>query len=84
MPYLLNNETCVDVTVVKTYEKMKHEKIFLDEAMKQKNNRYAERRNAAGFTFMTYAFAETGAICKKMTPLIHRIARYTAKVLFIN
>jgi hypothetical protein len=45
-----------DVTVVNPlidmYAKMKHEDKYLDEAVKQKNNRYAERCNAAGLNFM--------------------------------
>ncbi len=42
----------MDVTVVNPlidmYAKMKHEDNYLAEAVKQKNNRYAERCNAAG------------------------------------
>ncbi len=61
-------DLCVDVTVVNPlidiYEKMKHEDNYLAEAVKQKNNRYAERCNAAGLNFMACAFEATGAICK--------------------
>ncbi len=54
----------VDVTVVNPlidmYAKMQHED--LAEAVKQKNNRYAERRNAAGLNLMACAFETTGAM----------------------
>ncbi len=77
-------DLCVDVTVVNPlidiYEKMKHEDNYLAEAVKQKNNRYAERYNAAGLNFMACAFETTGAICKEVTPLIDRIARNTAEL----
>ncbi len=59
---------------------MKHEDNYLAEAVKQKNNRYAERCNAAGLSFMARAFEATGAICKEVTPLIDRIARNTAEL----
>jgi hypothetical protein len=52
----------------------------LAEAVKQKNNRYAERCNAAGLNFMACAFEATGAICKEVTPLIDCIARNTAEL----
>jgi hypothetical protein len=51
---------------------MKHEDNYLAEAVKQKNNRYAERCNAAGLNFMACAFEATGAICKEVSPLIAR------------
>jgi hypothetical protein len=74
----------VDVTVVNPlidiYAKIQHKNKYLDEAVKQKNNRYAERCNAAGLNFMVYAFETAGAICLEMTPLMDRIARYTAEL----
>jgi hypothetical protein len=59
---------------------MQHKNKFLDEAVKQKNNRYAERCNAAGLNFMACAFETTGAICMEVTPLMNRIARNTAEL----
>ncbi len=77
-------DLCVDVTVVNPlfdiYDKMKQKDKYLDEAVKQKNIRYAERCNAAGLNFMACAFETTGAICKEVTPLIDRIARNTAEL----
>ncbi len=61
------------------YAKMQHEDNYLAEAVKQKNNRYAERCNAAGLNFMVCAFETTGAIWKEVTLLIDRIARNTAE-----
>ncbi len=57
------------------YVKMQHKDKYLDEAVKQKNNRYAERCNAAGLNFMACAFQTTGAICMEVTPLMDRIVR---------
>jgi hypothetical protein len=51
---------------------MKHEDNYLAEAVKQMNNRYAERCNAAGLNFMACAFEATGAICKEVTPQMER------------
>jgi hypothetical protein len=49
-------DLCVDVTVVNPligiYAKMQHKVKYLDEAVKQKNNRYAESCNAPGLNFM--------------------------------
>ncbi len=56
---------------------MQHKDMYLDEAVKQKNNRYAERCNAAGLNFMACAFETTGAIFMEVTPLI---ARNTAEL----
>jgi hypothetical protein len=65
-------DLCVDVTEVNPL-------IDIYNKMKQKNNRFAERCNAAGLNFMACAFETTGAICKDVTPLIDRIARNIAE-----
>ncbi len=71
MSYLLRflkDETFV--WLIDIYAKMQHKDNYLDEAVKLKNNRYAERCNAAGLNFMACAFETTGAICMEVTPLI--------------
>jgi hypothetical protein len=59
---------------------MQHWNKYLDKAVKQKNNRYAERCNAVGLNFMACAFETTGAICMEVTPLMDRIDRNTAEL----
>jgi hypothetical protein len=58
---------------------MQHKDKYLDEAVKQKNNRYAERCNAAGLNFMACAFETTGAIGLKVTPLMDVTLRNVSK-----
>jgi hypothetical protein len=64
------------------YAKMQHEDNCLAGAVKQKNNRYAERCNATGLNFMACAFETTGAICKEVTPLIDRNTAELSNITF--
>jgi hypothetical protein len=52
-----------------------HKNKYLDEAVKQKDSRYAERCNAAGLNFKAFAFETSGAICMEVTPLIDATLR---------